>query len=220
MKKPYLFFAFIVLSILFFFQAEIFAWEKAKEEKGITIYTRKIEGSNFIELKAVMRVKTSLASLVALFEDIESGPSWIETFKEAKLLERISQTETYTYSVNAAPWPIKDRDAIVHNIIKQDPNSNAIIITATGVPDFIPEKPNLVRIKNINAYWKFTPLEDGYVEIDYRVHNDPGGHLPSWIINYATIFYPYNSMLNLKEIIKKPKYQHVQYDFISKEVSK
>ena len=54
MKKPHLLFTVILVCILLFFQTKIFAWEKVKEENGITIYTRKIEGSNFKEFKAVM----------------------------------------------------------------------------------------------------------------------------------------------------------------------
>ena len=74
MRKINILFILIVLFLLVLCCRKIFAWEKAKEKNGITIYTRKIEGSDFKEFKAVMCVKTSLAGLVALFEDIESHP--------------------------------------------------------------------------------------------------------------------------------------------------
>ncbi|MGA1868841.1 MAG: START domain-containing protein [bacterium] len=219
MRKSNIFFILLGVFFLILFCNKIFAWEKTKESNGITIYTRKIEGSHFKEFKAVMRVKTTLSGLIALFEDIESAPHWIETCIERKLLKRISPSETYTYMVNAAPWPIKDRDSIVHNIIEQDPNSGVVNIRATSVPDFIPEKSHLMRVKDIEAYWRFTPLADGYVEIVYRVYNNPGGYLPSWLVNIATISYPYKSMINLKKVITQPKYQQAHYDFISQKLS-
>lgn len=191
-----------LIIILFLFQGKSNAWEKVKEKNGITVYTRKREGSGFKEFKAVMLIRTSLSSLIALVDDIEASPLWIDTCKEGTLLRRVSPKETYTYTVNDAPWPVRDRDAVVHNIIEQDPQSGVVTIRTTAVPDYIPEKPDLVRVKKIDAYWRFTPLGDGLVELVYNVYNDPGGNLPAWLVNSAAISQPYNTLINLKEIIK------------------
>ena len=107
-------------------------WKLAKNKKGVKVYTRKVEGISFKEYKGVTTIKTSLARLVALAADIEAGPDWIDTCSKGELLKQVNPRESYTYSLNGAPWPVRDRDAVVHNVISQDAKTLAVTIKMTG----------------------------------------------------------------------------------------
>lgn len=204
----------LLLWLVLFPQESAFAWELAKEGKGITVHTREVVGSHFKEYRAVMNVQTSLSSLTGLVGDISSYPSWVHTCREGKLLKRISTKEIYAYTVNNAPWPVKDRDAIVHNTIIQDDEDRSVIIKIIGVPDYVPHKKGLVRVKRIDGYWRFTPAENGMVQVTYQVHNDPGGHLPSWLVNSIVVSQPYNTLANMQKMVLLPKYRDAEYEFI------
>jgi len=195
-------------------QKNAFAWELAKEGKGITVHTREVDGSNFKEYRAVMNIKTSLSSLIALVADISAYPSWIHTCQEGKLLKRISLKEIYAYTINNAPWPVNDRDAIVHNTIIQDNEDQSVTIKIVGVPDYIPPQKGLVRVKMIDGYWRFTPVENSMVQVIYQVHNDPGGDLPSWLVNSVVVSQPYNTLVNMQKRVLLPKYRDAEYEFI------
>jgi hypothetical protein len=192
------------------------AWELTKADKanGIEICTRHVPNSDFKAYRATMRIKTSLSSLVALVDDISACPLWIDTCTEGRLLKRMNPAETYTYTINNAPWPVKDRDAVVHNIISQNPENRCVTIHITGVPDYIPPSKGLVRVKMIEGFWKFKPMDNGFVEIVYQVHNDPGGGLPSWLVNSVVVTQPYNTLMNMKEMVSRTEYRVACYDFI------
>lgn len=191
-----------------------FAWELAKDDEGVKVYTREIRGSAFKEYRAVMKIRASLSSLVALVDDIAQCHTWIETCTEGKLLKRINPKVSYTYTINRAPWPVSNRDAVVRNTISQDPQSRVVTISIRGVPDYVPEKVGLVRVKKIKGYWRFAPLKNGVVEVLYQVHSEPGGNIPSWLVNSIVISQPFNTLRNMRKVVRQPKYLKAKYDFI------
>jgi ribosome-associated toxin RatA of RatAB toxin-antitoxin module len=190
------------------------AWDLAKEVDSIRVYTRSIEDSSFKEYKGVMQLDASLSSLVALVDDIPAYPKWIHTCKEATILKRIDQRESYVYTVNDAPWPVADRDAITHNVISQNQVTLVVTIGISGIPDFVPTKPGLVRVEKLKGFWQFSPLENGIVEVVYQVHNEPGGNLPNWLVNSIVVNQPLQTLLNMQEQIKQPVYKAKNYEFI------
>jgi ribosome-associated toxin RatA of RatAB toxin-antitoxin module len=194
--------------------AKSFAWELAKDADGIRVYTRTIPGSGFKEYKAQVTIRSSLSSLVALVDDIGACPKWIDTCAKGKLLKRINPRESYTYTINHAPWPVSDRDAVVHNIIRQEPGSRIVTIQIKGISDYVPEKPDLVRVKRLKGFWRFTPFEDGSVRVTYQVHSEPGGNLPSWLINSVVVTQPFRTLQNMRKVVGLPKYQRASYPFL------
>ena len=189
-------------------------WDLAKESNNIKVYTRPVEGSSFKEYKGVMQIDASLSSLVALVDDITAYPKWIHTCTEATVLKRIGQRESYIYTVNDAPWPISDRDAVSFNLISQNHETLVVTISILGVPDFVPPKSGLVRVKKLKGFWQFSPLTNGSVEVVYQVHNEPGGNLPTWLVNSVVVTQPFHTLLNMREQIKEPVYSAKSYEFI------
>ena len=208
-----LFLAFL-LFMVFILPHNLWGWELAKDKEGIKVYTREIKGSAFKEYRAVMKIEASLSSLVALVDDIAECHAWIHTCKEGKLLKRVSPKESYTYTINHAPWPVSDRDAVVHNTISQEPQSRVVIISIRGAPEYVPEKPGLVRVKKIKGSWRFSPGKDGLAEVLYQVHSEPGGNIPSWLVNSIVISQPFNTMKNMKKVDRQSKYLKAKFDYI------
>jgi len=211
--KSLLKFAAVLVMVWAVFLNRLYAWEKVKQDPdtGITVYTRVVNGSSFKEFRAVMQIEASLSSLVALVDDISACPQWIHTCKMGRLLKRISSQASYQYTVNEAPWPVRDRDAVVYQTIRQDPASQCVTIDILGAADYIPPQKDLVRVKGIKGYWKFTPLAGNRVAVIYQVHNDPGGSLPAWLVNSAAVSQPYQTLLKMREMVKLPKYRNTTY---------
>jgi hypothetical protein len=193
-------------------------WGLEKDVNRIQCYTRTVKGSNFKEFKAVTEIQSTLSGLVALVADMQNAPEWIDTCIEGRLLKQIAVNETMTYSVNEAPWPVSDRDTVVHNRVSQDSVTRRVTITMEGKPTFIPDTPDRLRIKHLIGFWQFTPKPNGIVSIHYQVHCEPGGHLPSWLVNAAVVDQPYKTLLNMRTYVLKKRYQHQRYPFI-KEVN-
>ncbi len=211
-KNIYPFFIFIMCCL--YLPINLFAWELAKDEDGIKVYTREVKGAEIKEYKAVMNLKTSLSSLVALLKDVPAYKAWIYTTEKSEALKKINPRESIIYSMNNTPWPISDRDTVFYNSINQDPKRLIVTIKITGKNDYIPEKSNLVRIKTMNGSWRFIPKDNGIVEVNYQMHNDPGGNIPSWFINLVVVKQPFETLMKIKKIIMQDKYQNAKYNFI------
>ena len=189
-------------------------WQLFKNEKGISVFTKKSPNSAICELKTVLTLKTSLSSIVALIYDWESYPSWIYKCGESKTLKVLNEHEVIHYQSVKIPWPANDEDFIIHVKISQDEKTKTVKIHSLNDPDYIPKVENRNRIRELTATWTIIPMGDGIIELSYEFLVNPGGPFPSWLINLAATYGPVETMENLKNWIQKDKYQHAKNNLI------
>jgi len=185
-------------------------WGEPKRDKeSIKIYTRKTTYINFEEFKGVTELKTSLNSLVGLLEDTDACALWVYKCISEKTLRVVSPNEKYNYSVSEG-YPFDNRDSIVNIVRTQDAESKTIIYQRTGIPDYIPIQPHLVRVPIVKGSWVLKPEQCGMVSVTFQTLSDPGGYVPSMLANYASVDTPYYTLLNLRKEVMKPKYQNTK----------
>lgn len=177
-------------------------WRQRKDENGIKVYTKAVDGSDFESFKAEMTVKTTVAEVVRLLKDVNSYDKIFPDLSESKIVKREGDTVQYQYTRTAAPWPVSDRDGIYKMTFHTDAKTGAVNTEAYAVPDMLPEKEDVVRIRKSRAYWRITPKANGMVHIEYEVHADPGGSIPSWLANEAAVNVPYDTFKNLRKELK------------------
>lgn len=190
-------------------------WTLSRDRRDIKVYTRRVEGIDFKQYRGLVIVDASLSSLVALFEDHSAAQDWIDTCRSIELVERIAPNESISYSYNPAPWPAKDRDAAVHNLITQDPETLVVRIVQQAVPDRVPPNRKAVRVKRIEGLWIFNPLGEKETEVIYQVLTDPGGGIPAWLVNAVAISQPFNTLEGLRDLAPSDKYKDAHFDFIT-----
>lgn len=190
-----------------------YEWEEKRNKKGIVIQTSKVAGSNYRAVRGEMKVKGSVASLVALVEDMPSCPKWADLCKEARVEERVSETESYAYVYNNLPFPVSDRDVYTHVVWTQDPSTGRVTMTSRAAPGGTLAS-KAVRIKDAVSQWHFTANQDGTTTVESFAHIDPNGPTPAWITNMMLIDSPYKSMTNMREIIESGGYADVQIPFL------
>jgi ribosome-associated toxin RatA of RatAB toxin-antitoxin module len=182
------------------------SWKHKKSEDGIEVYYRKVENSKINELKIETTVNSSLVSLVALLRDVPAYTEWVMNCKMAERIESDTGERLY-YSQIDFPWPLSDRDYVAKNQLSQDSVTKTVYSKLSVVPGYVPEKKGIVRIETLEITWKITPISPEKVKIDYHLISDPGGSLPSWMINMAIDKGPVSSLKKLKEMVKRKKYQ-------------
>ncbi len=196
----------LISSLFFSITAYADNWQLAKKEKGIQVYTRNISGSPLKAFKGIVTLPTHLAAIIATINDTSAYTQLFHKAKYAQELKRISKTESYRYIVTALPWPIKNRDSIIHSTLKQNPKSKVVQITLNAAPNYIPQKPNLVRIQKLTGRWLLIPEKD-QVKVIYEISVSPGGNLPMWLINSMSVDIPFITLKNLRNLVKQDKYQ-------------
>lgn len=141
--------------------------------------------------------------LLHVLTEVEDYDKWVFKSRNPKVLEEVGDNEMYYFVESDFPFPLSDRDMIIHSKQWLDPVSKVYTSKSVAVPDYLPEKKKMVRMPMLESHWKVWPLEDGRVEIDYRAIADPGGNLPAWLINMAITQGPTKTMRKLEKLAQE-----------------
>jgi hypothetical protein len=205
MKSNYL-----ILSFLVFCFSNAFGqgkWELKKDEDGIQVFTRKAAKGNIKELRVVCELDATKAQLISTLENIEDYNSWVYSNKKSKILKMITPQNIIYYTQSHLPWPIRDRDLVVElNIV---PTPEVLNVQAKSLPDYLPKNADYIRVPYSLAVWRVTQAPDNKLKVDYTFSVDPGGAIPSWLVNATLTIGPYNSFAKLREILKAQKGQQL-----------
>lgn len=174
------------------------SWQLTKDGGGVQVYTRKVAGSALKEFRAVTTVRAPLPAVLALLDDVPGYRAWFADCKEARAI-----APGYNYFVNDAPFPIADRDMVIHWTESRDPATGAVVREMHGEADKLPPQKGRVRVPRLDGHWRFTPRADGGVDIEYQLSSDPGGSLPDWAANSAVATAPHKTLLGLKKAVEK-----------------
>ena len=189
-------------------------WKLTRNQDGIKIYVRSVEGSRTKEILGFTQINTHLGALVSMVKDTKSHNLWIYANKSALLLKNISDFEWIYYNVSEAPWPVSNRDLITHAVLTQDNLTYKVRIDSDGRPDYIPHKENLVRVPRLSSVWEFTPKSYGIIDVRFELSIDLGGDIPAWLVNMAIDKGPFYTLLNMSKVVKTNKYSNTYLSYI------
>ena len=178
-------------------------WELKKNQDGIAVYTRKAAKGSIKELRVVCELDATKAQLISTIENIADYNSWVYSNKKSTILKMITPQNIIYYTQSHLPWPIKDRDLIVE--LNITPTPDVLNIQAKSLPDYLPKENDYIRVPYSFAQWKVTQGADNKLKVDYTFSIDPGGSIPSWIVNATLTIGPFNSFVRLKQILKAQK---------------
>jgi hypothetical protein len=190
-------------------------WKLKVNKEGIEIYTKpSILNAKLKAIRVRCELPATLSQLVYIVLDVNAGADWVYSTKSSTLLKQVSPAEVFYYSEVALPWPCSNRDFIAHLTAKQDPHTRVVTIDGPTIDGMVPEKKNIVRVSKSSGKWIITPLPNKAVRIDYTLETDPGGSLPSWLVNLFVTKGPLETFRKLKEQVAKPAYRNVKLPFI------
>lgn len=189
-------------------------WKLSTDKEGIKVYTSLVPGSKIKAIKVVSTLDATPSELVAMVMDIKNSPAWVYHTKSAALIKQVSPSELYYYSEINLPWPVANRDFVAHLMVTQDPDSKVVTIAGPVVPGIVPEKKGIVRIERSNGKWTITPTGNGQINVEYSIFVDPGGDLPSWLVNMFATEGPLQIFRNIRLQLQKPAYKNVFVAFV------
>jgi hypothetical protein len=170
-----------------------------KDVDSIKVFTCPVTESTFESIQASFPIAATLTQFAGTILNIDNYSRWQYNTIVSKILKRVDDYEIIYYCEVAAPWPVNNRDMIIHLKLMQDPESKIITITANGEPDYIPTQKELVRIPMSKSTWLIRPLSTGRLWVDYSIQIDPGGSVPAWMVNLVCAEAPYESFMNLRK---------------------
>ncbi len=190
-------------------------WELKNKTDNIEVYTRKLEGEKFKEIKILTKCKTSLNAIMAAFEDTEGHKDWVYKSPESYTVEEINDHTLIYYIKSDLPFPATDRDLVIKYTWTQDPDTKIISTLSQGVVGKVEEYDANIRVKDFISTYKLTPQNNGWIDIEYYAKMDPAGKLPAWLVNLAVTSGPIKTMEELFYILESGRYDNIDVEGVS-----
>jgi hypothetical protein len=193
----------VLCSGFVFSAAGQYNWKLSKEKDGIWVYQSAVKNSNYKSIKVECTFEGNYDKLIAILNNVASHKDWVYHNKEAYIIKQVTPFEFYYYTEASLPWPMSNRDAIVHLKVNRDSLNRFLKITSVSVPDYIAEKSGKVRVTKSTVTWNVTMPTAKTISIDYIFEAEPGGSLPAWVANMFADKGPYETFRKLGEILKQ-----------------
>ncbi|WP_028981311.1 hypothetical protein [Sporocytophaga myxococcoides] len=183
-------------------------WTLVKDEDGIKIWTLKTPGSCLKQVKAKMRLKSSIDDILYFLKSDATVQDL--GIKDWKMFEKVEQgnfySAYYSYKVDL-PFPIGTRDFVLQMHHSQDPKTKAVEVNVLAAPAKTHPIENIERVKIMNDIYRLTPLPGGEVDFEVVADADIGGNIPYFVKNVVlTNVWSYN-MNMVRDLLKKDKYK-------------
>jgi hypothetical protein len=189
-------------------------WKKIGESDGIIGYARPTNKSSVDEIKAEGIVNAPIAVVEAVMRDIASMPEYMFLCKESFLINapdmKSAGDVVYFYSLTDLPFPVSDRDGVIKSVWSIDKTTGTIYCHAQGLKTTYNQKKNAVRITFSIIDTTLIPRGADKTYVIYQVLSDPGGSLPSFVVNLLTNDYGIKTIAGLRKMVNKDKFRNVK----------
>ncbi|MEZ5572665.1 MAG: START domain-containing protein [Halioglobus sp.] len=176
-------------------------WQLDKDESGIQLYTRSVPGSEFLEVKVVARIDAPIQAVAQVLGDGNGCSAWRAMCKSSEVLKVVSDTERYVYLVLDMPWPLSDRDLVIHSVAQIDPEAKTVDVRLDSASDAFPVQ-DYVRAES-SGHYQLKALNDAQVEFTYTLHTDIGGDLSPELINPRMAASSYDDVKRLQQLVRQ-----------------
>jgi hypothetical protein len=205
-----------IFPLLSFYEGNQTEWQLQRNKNNISIYSRDLQNGSRMEMKAETVLDVPLSNMVAMVQDVEFYPNWMYRCSESRIIKRVSETEFYYYLVTTVPWPVSNRDMVVHVLVSQNDSSGTVEFDLHGIPDYIDEVDGIVRVQVFEGKWILKPLSGGKIQVIQKLMVAPTGALPTWMVNLAAIEGPYGTMVGMVEKVGEQRFSNKHFDFLKK----
>jgi hypothetical protein len=191
-------------------------WEPVINKNGVMIYTLKAPGQVIQRVRGVTHVKTTLNAAVDSMVQTSTKDcgSWFPSCTSLDAVQPWNPRDlTYIqlYRLKGQP-PFSAREIVIKARVTQHPLTKSVLIEFMGMPDDIPVNSCCFRVSHMHNSWRFTPLENGQVEVENRMNVDMG--LPYVMFNRFAPRALYRLLSKMQPFLDDDRWQHARYDLI------
>jgi hypothetical protein len=182
---------------------QTYNWKPSKDKDGIKVYVAENPVSKFKVIKVECTLVGTFDKLASVLTDIGHLKDWGFNIKVSYLIKKFSPYDLYYYTETSIPWPMSNRDAVIHMRITRDSLQRFMLVNLTGENKFVPDKTGNVRVVSLNINWYVTMPTSNTISIVYTFEANPGGSLPAWLVNSFVEKGPYETFKKLSEVLKR-----------------
>lgn len=184
-------------------------WELANETDGIKIFTRAKDGSSVREVKAMGEIDAPADRVFKVIGDYDHYTEFMPYMRESKVIAREGKT-TFIYGY-VAPPVVSNRDYTL-KMVDESIGGDSPMYKVSWTPandKGPPPRGGTVRLTINTGSWTLEPTEDGKTYATYYLYTDPGGSIPTFLVNKANR----DSLPDLVKAVRK-RVKDKRYDVV------
>ena len=183
-------------------------WEMVRNDAGIEVFRRTVAGSPLHEFQGTGMIEAPIPAVLAVLDDTKRRTEWMKEAVAQIEISRNGDREQTFYSRTGAPWPVSDRDAVIRAVTTVDVRAKMVKVEMNSTEDATwPPQKGVVRMPHLCGHWFLWPSNGGkWTRVEYQVHADPGGSLPSSIINMVSKKIPHSAIAEMQKQVVRRKY--------------
>jgi Polyketide cyclase / dehydrase and lipid transport len=155
------------------------------ESKDVHVESRAVEGSKVLELIVTGTIDAPPGRVIAMLTDVEAYPELMWPTIASKIIAREGDTQ-WCYMVIDPPL-IERRDYCMKMTLTRFADGGFKSEWTDAPERCPPPMRGLLRIVRNVGSWELHPLGAGKTSVRYTQHSDPGGAVPTWIVNSMSV---------------------------------
>ena len=204
--------AFLVLWVFSTFSAfaadpmEADGWQRVMDKNGIKSYSRQYQGTGIFEFKAVTVVDAPIYVVSELVRDVETYTDWMPYCSHGSSMDVVSRDDKKVRIILDLPWPLSDREIIIHATVAYDMDSGRAFFQLQNVDQWPKTDASLIRVPMFSGHYTFefiTPKRTGVI---YQYNVDLAGRLPETLSKMIANRFLFDKLNNMKTKAVMEKY--------------
>jgi len=187
-------------------------WKKIRESDGITGWVRTNSRSSVDEVRAEGIIDAPMPVVEAILRDVPMQKNFMFLCDDARKIELPQYPNTpdsfSTYFQQRLPWPLSDRYGLGRISFMIETSTGRIIVRGLAIKaDFKPPKSGMVELPFGDVVWTLKQEGDKKTFLTYQLLTDPGGNLPSPVVNLLLKNLGVTTLKNIRKLSKLPPYR-------------
>ncbi len=190
------------ITFIFLFEISLFGqnnWTLQKEKDGIKISSRHNASSQFDDVHVEVDLSGNIEQLKSILLDIVHYKDWSYAMKKSVLIKQLGIGKLIYYSEIEVPWPASNRYFYANFELTEDTSNHALHVVSVNIPDYLPASKDLQQVTSVKGFWNISTISKKTIHVDYVLELNPGGSLPSWVINLFLTKGPLETFENIKQ---------------------
>ena len=186
-------------------------WSKLSNDDGILVETREVPDQEMPDVRGTMVMKGDFYEIAALIEDVDHTCDWAKRCLGSRVIKRITESEMIFYSRTTAPWPVQDRDAVLHAVATGLERGDDVTMRFESIQTPLgPPVDGVVRMPVLKGHYRMQRIDDQTTKLEFTVHADIGGWIPTWLCKSLSKSIPYDTLAGIRRHLPKVRAKYAE----------
>lgn len=187
-------------------------WQHLMTESGVSVWLRDEPGRSLPIFKGISTLDAGMFECLAVLDDTARHVEWMSNCKVSRVVKSVDEFERYVYNRTRAPWPVSDRDAVVHGTIQGSVAKREVWsrFQAVSLPQ-LPPVDGVVRMPVLRGYYRMQALDEKRTRITYQIDADSGGMLPDWLVSRTVRRLPVETIVGLRTQVGRTRGKYMSF---------